>query len=124
MLPRVATLGPRLMSWLARPRDRIEGPRLFAGTRFVGGAENANAVLASGDADDDFVLHHEWRERHRVILFGLADLHVPHWFPYPGVERDQMRVYRRHEQCVAEDGQAAIHKPAAAERAGTCGGAV
>jgi len=37
----------------------VRAPRFFAGIEAIGGQVTANAIFAAGDADDDFVLHHE-----------------------------------------------------------------
>src|SRR5690606_39858697 len=47
--PRVA--GPRLVTGLAGPRNRVRLPRLFAGLGGVGHDEAADAALAAGHAD-------------------------------------------------------------------------
>ena len=48
-----------------------------------------------------------------ITLLVVGELHVPDLFAGLGVERDQVRVERRHEQPIAVDREAAVHEAAA-----------
>ena len=110
-LPRVAR--PRVVAWFTGTGNRVEPPRALAGLRVVGVDESADAVLTARDADDHLVVHDERRERRGVALLVFLHRRVPGDRAGLHVERDQVRVERRHEQLVAEDAEPVIDEAAA-----------
>ena len=111
--PRIDLFGPRLAARLARSGHGPEPPDLLAILRIVGVEKSANRVFSSGDAHDDLVLDDERRDGAGVALLVVGQLDVPHGLAGPGVERDEVRVERGHEQAIAVDREAAIHEAAA-----------
>src|SRR6185503_19236515 len=110
-LPRVA--GPRVVAALAGPRNGVEAPRALPGLRVVGVDEAADAVLAAGDADNHLVLDDERRDGGRVPLREVFERRVPDDRAGLHVERQQVRVERRHEEAIAEDAESPVDEAAA-----------
>ena len=121
---RLVRVGPRLVTALAGPRDRVEAPGLGARRGVERGDEPADAVFAARRPDDDLVLDDERRERERIAERRIDDGLVPDRPAAFRVERDQMAVDRAHEQRVAENRHAAVHAAAADARQRRNGGGV
>ena len=75
--------------------------------------EAADAVLGSGDPEDHLVLDDQRRHRRRVAALVVFELDVVEHRPGLHVQRQQVRIDRRHEQAIAEHAEAAIDRPAA-----------
>jgi hypothetical protein len=73
----------------------------------------AGAELAATASDDDHVLHEKRRDRRALTGPHVAVDSVPHLLAGLGVDRDDVRVQRRHEDFAVSDGDAAVHVPAA-----------
>ena len=104
---------PGLGARLAGRRHRVVPPDALAGLDVVGVEEAANAVLAAARSDDREVLDDERRRRRGEALGVRHDLGVPEDLSAAPVERDQVRVERRHQDLVAGDRDAPIHRAAA-----------
>ena len=102
-------LRPRPRAGIAGPRDRVEAPGALAGVHVVCVDEPADAVLGAGDADNDLILDDERRDGGGIAQLVVRELDVEDRRPGFHVERDEVRVERRHEQAIAEHREAAIH---------------
>ena len=102
-----------------RSGNGVEAPGPLAGFRVVGVDEAANAVLASRHADDHFVLDDERGDGRGVALLVVLHRRRPRRPAGLHVERDEMRVERRHEQAIAEHAESLVDETAARrQRAG------
>src|SRR4029077_20399021 len=99
---------PAVVTRFAGAGYRVEAPRLFSGPRIQRDDEAADAELLAADADNHFVLHHERRQRDRISELDIGQRVVPDLAAAPGIDRDDVRVERPHEQRVAEDRDAAV----------------
>src|SRR6266705_3673720 len=77
MFPGIRVRRPGFMTWFARAGNGVKAPGFLSGLCIVGCDETADAVLAAGRADDDFVLHDQRREGHRVAGFRFCHCDVP-----------------------------------------------
>src|ERR1700740_3554916 len=73
--PRVTL--PAFVTGLTGARNRIEAPSPLASVRVVSIDETANAVLTAADANDNKILHGQWRERDAVALRVIESGHIP-----------------------------------------------
>ncbi len=110
-LPRIAF--PGVVAGLSGTGNGVETPFALAGIGVVGIDESADAILSAGNADDDQVLHGEWRDGEAVAGSVVGGGDVPADGPGLGIERDDVSVERAEEDLVAEDGHAAIDVSAA-----------
>src|SRR5207248_3641212 len=105
---------PGLVARLTRTGNGVEAPRALSRLRVVGIDEAADAELAPGHADNDFILYDDRGDgrgvTHRIVLHR----HVPHDRPGAHVKCDEMRVERDHVAFVAEHAETALAKTAAA----------
>src|SRR5207247_10033810 len=116
MLPRIS--GPGLVTRFSRTRNGLEPPDLLTRSRVVSRDKSAYPVFSAGDADDHFIFDHQRRVRQRIAELRITDLSTPDRTSRPGVDRDQAGVDGAHEQSVAEDRQATVHRAAADPRVG------
>src|SRR5262249_2535080 len=98
MLPGVFV--PSFVSRLAWSRNRIEAPCLFSCFHVIGCQESSDAVFTTGRTDDNFVFHHQGRERQRIACSGTCNGYVPKRMAIFRIDSYEMRVNRRHEQRV------------------------
>ena len=107
------TLRPGVAALFSRPGHGVEPPHLLAGLRVERFDETADAVLGAGDADDHLVLDDERRDRRRIPDLVVFERDVIHDAAGLHVEGEQVRVDGRHEQAIAEHGEAAVDRAAA-----------
>ena len=88
--------------------DRVEGPEQLAVRGIERLDEAAHAVFAAVRADQHLAVDDHGRHRFRVALLGIGDLRLPQELAGLGVERDELRIDRAHEQLAALDRDAAI----------------
>ena len=101
------------MPRLARAWNGVKAPPALSGIGIVSIDEAANAVLAAGNPNRDQVLHCQRRNGKAVSGAIVGGGHVPNHVARLGIERDHVRIERSHENLVVQDGQPAIHAPAA-----------
>src|SRR5580692_784490 len=106
------------MPRLARSWDGVETPLFLAGLGVVSSNVTADPIFAAGHANDDFVFHHQRRERHRVAGFSAGHFGVPDRMAVSRVYRDQVRIDGGHEQRVAQNGYPPINPSATRTCAG------
>ena len=94
----------------------MEAPDLFARLHIECRNEAADAHVAAGRTDDHLVLDDQRRVRNGVSLGRARDGRIPDQPAAFGVDREQMRVDRAHEERVAKDSEPAIDAAAAGSR--------
>ena len=105
-LPRIG--GPGVVARLSRARNGVEPPGFLAGVDIVGRDESSRGILATSRTDDDLVFDHQRGVRDGVPIGRFRDGGIPPDTAAHRVESNEVRVDRPHEQCVTEDGHAAI----------------
>ena len=121
VLPRVVVLRPRVVTGLARTRNRVEGPDQTAVFCVVRLDAAACAAIATGEADDDHacpergrgVIHVERRSRDREILLPALSLDRPRDLPRRAIECREPAVEMPDEDLVLADRDALVVPPAA-----------
>src|SRR5437016_2507739 len=101
------------MPGLSRTGNRIEPPFARARRSIVGADESADAVFATGYSHEHEVLNHQRSQREAVALGVLRRSRVPNNISCLAVQRDDVRVQRRHKNLVAEDRKPAVDSPTA-----------
>jgi hypothetical protein len=109
--PRIA--GPRFVSLFARLGDCIAAPAALAGLDIVSIQKAPNTVLASRDARDHHVFHHQRRPGDAVPGRVVDHLRFPADIAAAGIEGHELGVERAQVHGVAQNGEAAIDLAAA-----------
>ena len=105
---------PGLTARLTRPWNGIETPESIARSRVIGIDKAPGCVLATGDADDDFIIEYQRRQGGGVALAVICQHHVPEYVAAAAVERQQMCIQRHHEQAVSQHAETTIDRCAGA----------
>ena len=107
-LPRIALpgLGARLAR--RRYRERLPGRRARAGIQRLD--ETADPELTARDADHDFPLGHQGRQRHVITLLVVLHRPVPEQFAGLRVQRDDVGVERGEIDLVLVEADPAVRR--------------
>src|SRR6266849_1115566 len=100
------------MARLSRTGNCVEPPFARARRRIIGINESANAIFTAGNSDEHQILDNQRSQREAVALGMLGGAYVPDNIAGLAVQRDVMRVQRRHENFITEDGKSAVDSPA------------
>src|SRR6185295_10276756 len=112
--PRLVVLRPGVVPELSGTRNRVEGPDQMA----VSGVERLDAspraVLAPGEADDDFALVVKRCRRNRVAVLPTLRLNRPDTFTAALIECDELPIQLTDVHPAVADRDAAA-RPSAAD---------
>src|SRR5437660_468424 len=103
---------PAFMPGLSRTGNRIEPPFARARRSIIGVDESADAVFAAGYSHEHEVLNHQRGQREAVAFGMFRRSRVPNNISRLAVQRDDMRVQRRHKNPIAEDRNTAVNSSA------------
>ena len=99
------------------PGHGPEPPEPLTRERVIGIEEAANAILAAGNAHNDFVLQRERCDGHRIAELIVGDLDVPTHTAGPGVERHQVRIDGTEKDLVIEQRHPTVYLSTAGHNA-------
>src|SRR5436189_1751253 len=101
------------MARLTRAGNCVKPPQTLSARGIIRVQEAADAVLATGDPDNYFVLHSQRGRSDAVALRVIGDHDIPEHVAGLAIECYQMRINGSQEQPVAEHRQPAVHLAAA-----------
>ena len=100
--------GPGVVAGFAGAGDGVPAPETFAGVGVIGVEEAVEAMIAGGDAHDDFILDDHGRGGGPIAFGGFGDFGFPEHGSVTSVEGDQVGVGGAEVDFIAVDGDAAV----------------